>query len=402
MSYKYKNMLPPFLSVLIVFLVNNSSLFDYFSVLFSGLLVALSLFVLFYLSVKLLVKPTLNKNFVFIFVSFVVFGAFLFLLSFQGPSPMLGMQRAFQAFCVLGILYYGFYLGVIGLAPRVLEVIVFVFFVLLVVHTALYLAGVNYSDHNNYSGLLLNSNVFGMWVVTFGTIALGVVKNRLSIIAVFILVLFLVLASGSRSSLLALVVALSIYIISWRVVRAVLFKYSFLLFICAFSIGVIYATLFFDLGQYNQDVVDVTGKNLQSGRHLIWPAVMEQLMKTPWFGLGSGASLSDIVDRSLSSHNAFLQTLMQNGFVGLVLMVLVIFSVYFSIFKISSQRYFKLALASFSVLLIIQSFEVTIFQNNLALSYPVWVVVGLLLGSNTFEKRRGNEYDIPSSATSQS
>lgn len=308
-------------------------------------------------------------------------------MSFHGSSLTLGLQRSFQVLSVLGVFYIFYSGGLKGRAPFVFSGVRKLIMIAFIIHFLLSLAGIKVAAFSQYSGLLLNPNVFGMWVAIISLLGLGIKNNKYKILAVFALSLYLVYISGSRTSLLALIVGVFILFSPNNIVKSDFYKYGLAFGLFLISFMAVYFTMYFDLSTYNQVVVENTGKNLQSGRHLIWPAIIDAVSNKPWLGFGSGTNLSDIFDRTYSAHNAYLQTLMQNGFIGLFLMVLVLFKIYLIIYKIKSSVYFKVSLAMFSALIMINNFEIAMFQNNLALSYPVWAVIGLSLGHYQYQKR---------------
>lgn len=71
---------------------------------------------------------------------------------------------------------------------------------------------------------------------------------------------------------------------------------------------------------------------------------------------------------------------MQVGLVGLFGVIFLILILWFGLFSVACDRYGRVAASSFVGLLVVQFFEVSFFQNNLALSLPIMILVGVALG----------------------
>lgn len=373
---------------LIVILVNNSNFIEVIGFSFSILLAGVSVLGIAFSFVYIINKKIISKDLIPVVNHFLIFAVAVFLMSFHGPSKVLGLQRAFQILSVLGVFYLFYSGGLKGRAPVVFNGVRKLIIIAFVIHFLLSLVGIKVTAFSEYSGLLLNPNGFGMWVAVLSLLVLSArPDNKYSNILFFIVSLYLVFISGSRTSLLALLVGVLIISMPYRVIKSKFFKLAFVFGLFLLSFLIVYSTVYMDLSSYNEAVKETSGKNLQSGRHLIWPAVMESVWIKPWFGWGSGAGLNDIFDRTFSVHNAYLQTLMQNGFLGLLLMLSIILKIYFVIYKAVGSQYFKLALAMLSALIMINNFEITMFQNNLALSYPVWAACGLAFGHYHYHRK---------------
>lgn len=103
-------------------------------------------------------------------------------------------------------------------------------------------------------------------------------------------------------------------------------------------------------------------------------------MEKPFFGWGGGIDLSDVSEWEYSVYNLFLQVLFQTGLVGLFGVLLMIMLIWVGLFKASETSYGRASTSSFIGLLVLQFFEISLFQNNLALIFPVVVLVGFSMG----------------------
>lgn len=126
---------------------------------------------------------------------------------------------------------------------------------------------------------------------------------------------------------------------------------------------------------------DWTGKNLQSGRNRMWPELIDAIQLRPWLGYGAGAAPGVTYSEAathLSAHNLYLQTAFQVGMIGLAALTAVLASVFL---KVSAQSKHDPAARACSALmaglLVEQSFEVVLTQNNFFLGLGCWVFFGL-------------------------
>ena len=371
-----KSFLLFFLLSLVFILVNNSNELEVVSFLFKMVLSVVSVLFFLYAIISLAQLSRLNKDVLYIFILFFLFALYTGGGAFFGSNTAMGLQRSFQLFSVLGVIYVFYSLAVKGGVEIGFRVFRYFVLFLVFVNFAIFIV-----VGRKYSGFLINPNLFGIWMVVLVLVCLSAEKHKG--IVFYLALVFgssLVYFSGSRTAMLSFLMGLMILLLPYRFLKLPIFKKGIFFFLVLFSFFVIYFTLYFDLEVYNEAVRETSGKNLQSGRHIIWPIAMKAISLKPFWGWGSGFDLSNLIGSGLSAHNYFIQLMLQSGFIGLFLFLLIIYKVYNILFSVENKIFFKLSLSCFCGLIITQSFEVTIFQNNLALSYPVWAIVGLTIG----------------------
>lgn len=133
-----------------------------------------------------------------------------------------------------------------------------------------------------------------------------------------------------------------------------------------------------------------TGKNILSGRHVLWSILFNAIKDRLWLGWGGGALLSNFTDYNLSSHNLFLQIALQLGLLGLLIFITWLYVVWKEIIKLKYTPYSGITAGFYVSLLITQVFEVTLTQNNISLSLPFWILLGFSLGDNERRRRLGS------------
>lgn len=237
-------------------------------------------------------------------------------------------------------------------------------------------------NQQNYSYIFSNSNTLGLFMVPYSLIAFQGIKNKITSLLMILLCVLIIYWSGSRASLLALLMGVSIIIICRNISKGLALWISVL-----FSIAIPIIFIFININHDNSIILqlntytqELTNKNLLSGRHIIWSEIFEAIQQRPILGFGPSATPNDVVGIPLSSHNFFLQITLQLGFMGLGVFFLFIIYMFKLIWSTRASDYFPLTLALWSSLLIIQSFEVTLFQNNVALSIPFIAIIILTIG----------------------
>lgn len=248
-----------------------------------------------------------------------------------------------------------------------------------------------------------NTNSLGMLgVTTFFYMMAYLCTRRVNPLFTFVILaapILVVYFSLSRTSLLALIVGSLVYFI-WPVLsRSRLAFLAFLLgFICLSGVVVyILTSTGSAIRQLNADVYALTGKNLLSGRDVLWPTIIELIQDRLWFGWGAGVTPSMISATTLSSHNLYLQITLQVGVVGLFFLISIFMSLGNSLWRARSSKYVKVGVAYFFGILMIQNFEVTLTQNNMAFGLPFWAFVGLCLGDFAYAQRQFDAEGVPPS-----
>ncbi|MCT4372275.1 O-antigen ligase family protein [Yangia mangrovi] len=161
-------------------------------------------------------------------------------------------------------------------------------------------------------------------------------------------------------------------------------KYGILITLAASIFGLIAlytGILGFDISVFNEIFVNYTGRNAVSGRQIIWPIIISYVSQSPWFGLGSGATFSQLYASEWSAHSYYIQVYMQTGIFGLSVLIALMVSIWKSIGKIRRRDPLSCyATSVFALLLIHMSLEVFLMQTNLMIGFGAWMAVGLCVG----------------------
>lgn len=200
--------------------------------------------------------------------------------------------------------------------------------------------------------------------------------------AVFVACGVLVLyATTSRSSWLAAATVVFFYVVWPLIARSkLLFQLAFLCTV----VGSLVVTWFYLIApdhawgwRLQELTVDLTGKNLFSGRQLFWGELVDAIALQPFFGYGAGARAETFTSLSWSAHSLYLQVALQVGLVGLLLLLVLLWVVWSRLWPGRHSVVVRLAAGYFLGMLLHQSFEVSLIQNNLGNGFLFWFIIGV-------------------------
>jgi len=238
----------------------------------------------------------------------------------------------------------------------------------------------------NYAFVFENPNTLGgyafcasffLWTMPTRKLSWGTSLQLLGLLSG----LTVMLASGERASWLSLLAMFGTYWLWPRLSRARRLHRGY--FVAILGMLVSFVFLYTSWTQdptfqrYDQIIYAHTGKSLFSGRHNIWPLLLEVWGERPWLGLGAGFMPQKMLPYEVSAHNLFLQITVQVGLVGLVSFLFLLLGIWRAFWQ---ARHDPLARASgsyFVGLLTYCVFEVTLTQNNLSLALFQWLILGI-------------------------
>ena len=240
-----------------------------------------------------------------------------------------------------------------------------------------------------YSFIYPNPNIFGSQMLVWLFFILMGETNLTKAIFFIVFGFVMLYVSSARSAILAFCLYLMVYsflnhdlkkngpfqlntISKWNSIF-ILFLFSMIAFIF------IYVKLLnTDFGNILQDVSrEYSGKNFYSGRHIIWENLILLISEKPFTGFGLAAQPSDYMNLTLSSHNVFLQTALQSGIVGLLLLLLIVKRIYTNCLYHSDSKFALYSIAIIYGMIVHESFEITLTQNLSAQGLQFWFLFGL-------------------------
>lgn len=254
---------------------------------------------------------------------------------------------------------------------------------------------------NYYAAFYGHSNGFA--VVVLATMAVTALDStfgkRLSHWIVIAVCAVLLLFANSRSATLAAIAAVIVASALVMVKRAggtvkrVAEVMLFLTVALSLAFSVIYPMLYgTDLGcQLELLSRQYLNKNFFSGREIIWQMILGALNGHDLFGLGLQMTPSMIYETGYSSHNLYLQTMLQSGIIGLALFLGLLWAM---LRKMANNTEIGIIGSCVLIAMLLHDcFEVSLTQNNLDYSLLLWGFWGIVLSL----ERRHNPHELTDS-----
>lgn len=133
------------------------------------------------------------------------------------------------------------------------------------------------------------------------------------------------------------------------------------------------------ISDLNALFVDLTGRRLTSGREEHWAQILHYLQLRPWLGLGPAVLPRDLFATELASaHNSFLTLALQLGLSGLVLLAVQVLALLLGIGRSTSRTAGAIGVGYLCFVVVHASFESFLTANNFPIAAIVWINLGLL------------------------
>ncbi len=233
---------------------------------------------------------------------------------------------------------------------------------------------------------VLNTNVIGSYAFYLSFFPLlylvGYTKNlkKSRILLIFVLMLAVISATDTRSVLLSVAFGILTFFL-WKFIssRKIFFNlYFFLIMAFNYFVIVVYPKMYTwdNFHTLNNLSLQITGKPLLTGRNTIWSQLVDLITIKPLLGYGSSVVPENFLSTSLSAHNLYLQIGLQTGLTGLILLLLFLFIIWESFWKNRYDPKVILVSSFFISILIHQTFEVTLTQNQFGIGLLQWMIIG--------------------------
>lgn len=282
-------------------------------------LLGVCMFLFFIYILKRQLKVYLDTNKVFFLSTFIIF-LFIYLIAYFRFPNFVGLKNLIQLFLIfsfaifVGTVKWDYYkIKILGRTSMIFIFLNFIFWII---------SGME----NNYKAYMGNPNSFAAYLsplsfFVFSNIIFEHKKiNKILYFFIVILLIMLIFMTNTRSVLLAGLGGVISYITLDKIIKNNLF-YK-LLFITVVISSVAFTFIYPQIYQYPKlfnwlnEISMLFGKSFYSGRNILWQQLIDSI-DNPWFGIGAGANPLYLIDSTLSSHNLYIQLLMQVGIVGL-------------------------------------------------------------------------------------
>ncbi|MEN3295084.1 MAG: hypothetical protein V7642_4337 [Burkholderiales bacterium] len=192
----------------------------------------------------------------------------------------------------------------------------------------------------------------------------------------------MILFTGSRAVLLALSIALAASLLPHAAKKRLFWPTIGLIAIFIY----VYLYQAAQITRVEQSGMVQTGKDIYTGRQIIWDYVLQRIQHGPWLGYGLGtvpATYGGVHEYDGKSiHNLYLQTWYQTGMIGLILLILTLWQKYKCLASVggaagepAAGEPAQLAATYLLGILVIQTFEVDLTQNNFAAALGMWLII---------------------------
>ena len=244
-----------------------------------------------------------------------------------------------------------------------------------------------FSGPNQLGGMLLVQMFFPLYLW------INKRSSRFVTLGIAFLMSYTILASGSRSALLSLIVLLVILgITAIEDKRRRWLAYG--LAICSLMIAMLYVfsgnydITKASLSQYDLPVPPPLLKTMPLGGRLpIWNEFLAKSLERPLTGFGFSPSLLPLDGRAVHPHNTFIFVLHQTGIVGMAFIIWLMVGLIRYLSCYSHHPTGRL-IFSLTVALILREFwEINLLANNSAIAVSFWTI--LLVSINSIYNKQG-------------
>ena len=233
---------------------------------------------------------------------------------------------------------------------------------------------------NYYNAMFSHANALGgLLFCYFGLFLMDNNKKSILDSLTLLVMLLLLYFSNSRSALIAAVIYffftfLFLWLKRWR------FRWVFfVVLVGCILFPMVYMWLFeSDFREaLNLFSWQFFRKRFFSGRQYIWGPLLFYIRDNFLFGLGLAVSPEDLLNNNWSAHNWYLQSLVQMGISGLLLVGSSLACVWNCLYKMRNYVVCRKTSAFMLGMLLWQCFEVSITQNNFSEGILVWLILGM-------------------------
>ncbi len=257
---------------------------------------------------------------------------------------------------------------------------------------------------NYYCAIYLHSNTLAGILLGYLVILVYLQQSqksgsKKSYYIMYAFLAFLFIVANSRSATLTVAVFLAgLLFLNCRKEqtarrRSVLLIVASMLFVAAFSI--IYPQLLdTELGlQLELLSRKYLNKNFFSGREVVWKKLETIIMQSPLIGYGLDKVPNSFFTTPFSSHNLWLQTALQTGFIGIATLLLF----YLNAIRFTMDQKFpqwRIAASFGAAFIVHECLEVSLTQNNLFVGMIVWFFFGLMAVGKKNSISAGNDLSV--------
>lgn len=137
------------------------------------------------------------------------------------------------------------------------------------------------------------------------------------------------------------------------------------------------------MAQLDTEVRETTGRTIMSGRETFWGPIVDAIIDAPLTGYGPTKLARDVTGLQFSTHNAFLQVGLNFGILGLIATIGIILMLIRRAAMAPVTGAGALLSLYLMAVIVHNSSENTLFQNNFPIAALTWINIGFLAASCT-------------------
>lgn len=239
-----------------------------------------------------------------------------------------------------------------------------------------------------------NNDYFSVPIFGLSFLLLLYSRNKKALIIALSLLMFIV--HGRSTSLAFAVMFVSYFLIEgMRNNKKVYSVFYWIMALATVYIPELYIRFFNSPYAYNANayIRNLTGKNLFSGREILWSRAYELIQKNVLFGLG-GQYYNDFEAKvGASTHNVFIFLRLEGGYLLLIIFLAFMYYLWMQLYKFMDEGYLVISAAYVVALFIRISFDLTFIANNFGQSVLLWIPIIIML--NRCGNNKNHKTNLP-------
>jgi O-antigen ligase len=128
---------------------------------------------------------------------------------------------------------------------------------------------------------------------------------------------------------------------------------------------------------------ELGGKQLLSGRQVLWPIVLAAAAERPISGHGLGRVPGEELPDEVSSHNGFLQIFFQEGAIGVGAYLMLFILIFGRALSFEDPRERVASVGVLCAALVCETFEVILTQNHFGIGLVFWILASTTIRGST-------------------
>lgn len=195
-----------------------------------------------------------------------------------------------------------------------------------------------------------------------------------------ILLVITLFTATSRTAMMAFIIVIFVFFAIKYLSRFTFHLLAVLVFLSPIVTGIYVYLKHTSIGRtLNNLSIQVTGKNFFSGRDRIWNEAVEAVLQNNAFWTGLGIN-NEFKELGGYLHNLYVQVFYQAGFIGLILVAVLLLSITWTIGNANiMDTDYRILVGYFTAILFLQVFEGHLIYKFEIISVLMWIIIAFLI-----------------------